>query len=426
MHSDSPRGSTGAEERYAYLVSRYPAVTHAFIAEEVRALREAGVRVETFSVRRSAADELVSDNDRREFEATEWLVPARPLSLIADHLRAFGRSPRSYVATLVRSLRLGTGGPRSTLWRVFYFAEAIRFWRLLRAREVRHIHVHFPNVASDVAMLATIYANRTARRGSERWTWSMTLHGPTEFSDVSVHNLPVKVQAADAVICTSDWSASQVLAWAPPTDPARVHVVRCGVDIVDFAPREPLSPVPSSRVRVLNVAGMAPRKGHLVLLRALATLRSRGRDVVLTLVGDGPERSALEAESARLGLGDAVAFRGALGHDAVRDCYAEADIFCLPSFAEGVPTVLMEAMACGLPIVATNICGTPELVEDGSRGLLVPPARDDALADALDRLVSDESLRTRLGREARSHIESQRELHAVTGELREVFAAIAT
>lgn len=418
-----PADALGPGDRCAYLVSRYPAVTHAFIAEEVRAFREAGVRVETVSIRRPSHEDIVSEDHRRELKSTRSLVPARPLPLLGDHLRAFARAPVAYVRTLVDALRMSSGGVRALLWQLYYFAEAVMLYSHLRRCDVRHVHVVFPTGASDAAMLATSYGNRSTRPGEERWTWSMACYGPTEFTDISADRFAAKVDAADAVICGSHWVYSQVLAWTPPSHPERVHVVRCGIDLEAFTPRGASVRPPSSTVRLLNIAAMSPRKGQIVLVRALARLRDRGRDVTLTVVGDGPERTTLEAEVARLGLSDRVTFLGSLGHGELAGCYEQADIFCLPSFAEGMPTVLMEAMASGVPVVATTIAGTAELVEHGVCGLLVAPARDDELADALDALVTGSELRQRFAAAGRRRVEAERDLHVLTAELRRVIGA---
>src|SRR4051794_39574402 len=162
--------------RVAYLVSRYPAVTHTFVLGEVRALRDAGVQVQTMSVRRASEKDVLSDVDRQEASTTHALLPAPVGRLLADHARAFVRHPMAYTRTLAHALALSTGGARALLWQLFYFAEAIMAWSWLRNRGIRHLHVHFANPASDVAMLTTRFGSAAAGRG-ERWTWSVTMHG---------------------------------------------------------------------------------------------------------------------------------------------------------------------------------------------------------------------------------------------------------
>ena len=410
-----------AEEVYAYLASRYPAVTHTFIAEEVRAHRAAGAEIRTAAIR-SDPRQVLSAADAAERAGTHYLLPATPWALLGAHVAALAGAPLAYVRTLARALRMTTGGLRATVWQGFYFAEAILLWRWLARTGIRHVHVHFPNVSSDVALLATRFANARAR-GDGAWTWSLTLHGPTEFADVAGHKLAAKVADAAAVVCISEWARTEVLACCAPEHADRVHVVHSGVDTEKLRPRAGAR-TPGC-VRVLNVAALSARKGHRDLLAAHALLRERGHDVELTIVGDGPERAGLEAEAARLGIAGTVTFAGALAHDDVVARYAEADVFCLPSYAEGVPTVLMEAMACGVPVVSTRINGTPELVTDGESGTLVAPGQPAALADALEALVADEQRRTRHGEAGRRRVVEAFELHAAAGAVRAVLRAAA-
>jgi glycosyltransferase involved in cell wall biosynthesis len=302
-------------------------------------------------------------------------------------------------------------GGRARLWQLFYFGEALLVWAWMERAGVRHIHVHHANVSSDLALLATGFAN--AAGASPRWTWSITIHGPTELLDVEGHKLRAKVADAAAVVCTSDFSRSQIAALTDPAELAKVTTARCGVDVGRFVPRDERR-VEGGPLELLCVAALSRRKGHRVLLEALRD--SPG--VRLTLAGDGPERGALEALAAELGVADRVAFLGAVAHDRVPGLYAAADAFCLPSFAEGLPTVLMEAMACGLPVVATNVMGTAELVEDGVSGFVVPPARADLIADALRELAGDLELRARMGAASRARVERDYELDGAIERLR--------
>jgi glycosyltransferase involved in cell wall biosynthesis len=399
----------------AYLVSRYPSVTQTFVANEVRALRAAGIRIETATVRRVPASEPLSALDREEYERTWALLPAPPARLIASHAAAFVRAPLAYVATVVAALRLAHAGGRTRLWQLFYFGEAMMLWRWMRSHALHHVHVHHANVSADVAMLACRYANRS---GAEpQWTWSITLHGPPEFLDADAHKLAAKVADADAVVCISDFARSQVAALVDPAALAKVHTVRCGVDLTAF---QPGAVAREHGAEILCVAAMSRRKGHVVLLDALPSVLEAVPGARLTLVGDGPERPFLERRAAELGVGDAVRFAGALAHDRTRGLYAETDVFCLPSFAEGVPVVLMEAMAMEIPVAATNIMGVPELVDDGVSGLLVPPARPDELASALVQLLRDPALRERMGQEGRRRIAADYDAKTSAAKLRQV------
>jgi colanic acid/amylovoran biosynthesis glycosyltransferase len=414
--------------RIAYLASRYPAVSHTFIQREIAGLRELGVTIDTFAIRRAQPDEVLSRADEAEARGTYALLPVRVTHLLRAHLRALVRHPRGYRATLREALRLAPRGARGALWQAFYFGEAVLLWDRLRRRRIPHVHAHFANVASDVALLAT-YLGREAGDGPR--SWSLTMHGSTEFYDVPGYRLAEKARTAAFVACVSDFTRSQMMLFLEEEHWPKLALVRCGVDPERFAPgvvaggKAPGGSGGAGPVRVLAVGRLVGGKGFALLVDAVHALVARGRDVALTVVGDGPSREHLHAQAARLGLGDRVEWVGALGQDEIREAYARADVFCLPSFAEGVPVVLMEAMAMEVPVVATRIAGIPELIEEGESGLLVTPARADELADAIGRLVDDPALRARLGAAGRRAVLEGYDLGRWTAALRELFETAA-
>lgn len=394
----------------AYLVGYYPKVSHTFITREVDGLRARGLDVQTFSLRRTPDAEVLTDADRRAARETYVVLPPRPSRLLRAHGRALARRPGRYLSTLALALRTSAGGVRNTLWQGFYFAEAVLLADEFADRGVRHVHAHFANAASGVAMLASALGHR------DGLTWSFTMHGPTEFDDVTRYALAEKVRRASFVAVISDYARSQLMKLVEPGHWSRLELVHCGVDpavfvLVDRSGR-------SAPLRVLNVGRLVADKGQAVLLEAIALLEDRGVEVEVTLVGDGPDRLALEAAA-----GPSVRFAGAVGQDRIRELYEAADVFCLASFAEGVPVVLMEAMATGLPVVSTRIAGIPELVEDGSAGLLVAPGRAGGVADALERLAADPDLRTRMGRAGRERVVAGYDIADAVERLAELYDA---
>ena len=404
-----------SEAACAYLVSRYPSVTHTFVTGEVRALRDTGVRVETASIRQVPPGEALSQADRQELERTWVIVPPSPWRLLRSHARAL-RHPRAYFGTFWHALQMAHAGGRARVWQLFYFGEAILLWHWMRGHGVHHIHVHHANVSADVALLACAYANRAGADPS--WTWSITIHGPTELLDVEAHKLAAKIADAAAVVCISDFARSQVAALADPATLEKVHTVRCGIDLAAFAPSQP--PDEDASARILCVAALSRRKGHVVLLEAMASVLEQVPDARLTLAGDGTERDFLEQRAQELGVAHAVEFLGAVEHDRMSALYDAADVFCLPSFAEGIPIVLMEAMAMEIPVVATEIMGVPELVDDEKSGLLVPPARPERLATALVRLLTDPELREQMGSEGRRRVAADYDITGSAARLREL------
>ena len=378
-------------------------MTHTFVTGEVRGLRATGVRVETATVRRVPPTEALSQADREEWERTWAIVPPRPLRLLRSHIRAL-RRPRAYFSTLWQAMRSAHAGGRARLWQLFYFAEAILLWDWMSERGVRHIHVHHANVSADVALLACAYANRA--NAEPPWTWSITIHGPTELLDVAAHKLAAKVADAAAVVCISDFARSQVAALADPAHSRRSTTVHCGVDLGAFAPRGERGGGDGIVADPLRGRALAPQGPCRAARGARSRLRERSARARLTLAGDGAERAVPRAQAQpNWASATAVEFLGAVEpRPDGRALRGRADVFCLPSFAEGVPVVLMEAMAMEIPVVATEIMGVPELVEHEVSGLLVPPARPDLLADALVRLLGDPELRRRMGAAGRDRV----------------------
>jgi colanic acid/amylovoran biosynthesis glycosyltransferase len=413
--------------RLAYVLSRYPKVSHTFIWREIQELRSLGFEVETFSLWRTDPADLLSAPDRHAFETTQALRPPRPLAHLRAHLRALAAGPRAYLGCLKRALRLSTPGPRTRLSALVWFNEAIVVWNHCEQGGVEHVHAHFAGAPAAIASLVAGFSKRARGPGS----WSFTVHGPVEFFDPL---LGAKAEDAQLVICISDFARSQVMALVDESHWEKLRVVHCGVDIAAYDSRlEEIAATAKSggggearsaaATRLLSVGRLVSLKGHAVLLQAVAEMRDAGQDMNLTIVGDGPRKAGLIEYGRSLGLVDAVEWTGALGQDELPLRYSEADVFCLPSFAEGVPTVLMEAMLTETPVVATRVAGVPELVEDGVTGLLVAPGRPQALAAAIARLAADPALRARMGSAGRAMVEAEFDCRDSARRLAEIFAA---
>ncbi|HEX6688734.1 MAG TPA: glycosyltransferase family 4 protein [Solirubrobacterales bacterium] len=404
--------------KIAYLCSEYPAISHTFILREVEALRRRGAEIATFSIRRTSPANLLSRADRAAFESTFAILPPSWPRLIRTHLRLALTRPAVYFSVLAGALRLAPAGPRGLLWQLFYFVEAVVLWDECRRRGIRHIHVHFANVSADVALLASRIGS--ALEPDRPWSWSFTMHGPTEFFDVRHFRLAEKLRQARFVVCISDFARSQLMALSEPDSWQKLPVVHVGIPIEQFTPVG-ASP-PTAAAEILCIGRLVPEKGQAVLIEAIARLVERGLPASATFAGEGPQRGALEALAERLGVGSRVSFRGAVGQEELHALYAAASAFCLPSFSEGVPVVLMEAMAMRLPTIGTTITGVPELIEDGHSGLLVPPGRPDLLTDALQRALSDDALAQTLGEAGRAKVLAEFDADASAEQLHALFA----
>ena len=374
----------------AYLVSQYPAVHHRYILREIRGLRKFGFDITVVSI--AAPDRppaQLDPEERQEFACALYVKPSGLAGAVIAHLHTALTRPFAYLAGLALWVRLSRLCPAQLFRTFLYFTEALIAGSWVRARGLRHVHVHY---ASQVA----IFLERVFPI-----TVSHTLHGPAEFENPLTFHLARKIAAARFVVAISSFGRSQLLRHCAYEHWSKVAVCRLGIDPGRFAP------IPRRRngpFRLITVGRLSPEKGHLVLLSALERLARTGRQLRLTVVGDGPFRKSLEKAAAQKGLADQVTFTGWVNNDAVAALYGEADAFALASFAEGLPVVLMEAMATGLPCVATRITGIPELIEHGRSGLLVTPAEDAALADAIARLYDDPELCAQIGEAGRRRV----------------------
>jgi len=381
----------------AYLTSLYARASDSFIRGEVARMRELGHTVHTFSVRRCGPGELVDDDVRREHAATEFILEAGPVKLALALARAAVRTPGRALAALRLAARCGTPGLKGRLWPLAYLAEAAYLAGRLEAKGVRHLHNHIGEGSAAVAMLAGVLADLP---------WSQTIHGPGEFDRPTLLALDRKVHSAAFTVAISEYGRSQLYRWSDPADWPRVRVVHCGLDGT-FLGREPV-PAPAAG-RLVCVGRLAEQKGQLLLVEAAGRLAAEGLDFELVLVGDGPLRGPIERLAARLGLGGRLRLAGWMGAEAVRGEVLAARALVLPSFAEGLPVVLMEALALGRPVISTYVAGIPELVVPGVCGWLVPPGSVDALADAMRSALAaspeelDRMGRAGAGRAARRH-----------------------
>lgn len=392
-----------ARLRVAYLVSYYPAVSHTFIEREVLGLRALGIDVHTISVRRCPKEDLRSQTMRDEALRTSVVLDGKLRRNLTEIMRVGVWKPASVAQLLVRALTAGQPSFRARLWQSFYLGEAASVFYRCRQLGIRHIHAHFANNAADIARLA-VDLGRAVEGPDAGWRWSMTMHGSTEFEAVDRFDLPAKVRSAAGVACISDFTRSQLMRLVEPRHWSKLKVVRMSVDPDHYYPPGDGRVGRRGPMRVLHVGRQGPEKGLPILLEAIAAAADSDVPLEVRLVGHGPLTEQLERQAEALGIGQQVTFLGAVGQDDIPELYRWADVFCLPSFQEGLPVVLMEAMAAGLPVVATRIAGIPELVEDGVSGTLVTPGRADLVAAALERLYKEPQLRIQQGRRGREAV----------------------
>jgi colanic acid/amylovoran biosynthesis glycosyltransferase len=385
--------------RIAYLTTHYPGVTHTFITREILALRELGHEVATFAI--NAESDVLSEVDRAEAAATRYLKGRPILWMIRAIAASLFAHPVATVATLlVAWRRVGLDFDRRGR-RMVQVGEALLLERMCRDEGVEHIHAHFGQAPANIAWFAASFASRAGR--GRRMTWSATVHGPQDCLNEPPRLLQRKVRAASFIIAVCDFTKAQLLWRLTPDLWDRVHVVRCGINL--DVPMNTIGRQGNSPFRALIVARISAEKGHTVALEALAILKQRGHVLQLVLVGPCNEKDPFGDVLDQLGIRDSVTVAGAVPPPQVAAQMGQADALIVPSFAEGLPVVIMEAMAAGLPVIASGIAGIPELVEHDVSGLLVVPARSDILADAIQKLIVNPDLARSLAAAARLRVE---------------------
>jgi len=332
------------------------------------------------------------------------------MNLFAVGARLKFGSPGRYLKALKLALSVRQPGIKGLFYTLIYFMEAGIVADRMRREKLTHLHNHFGDSSCTVAMLA-------AELGG--FTFSFSLHGPGLFFEPYRWRLDEKLKRALFVSNISHFCRSQAMIFCAPEKWGRLHIIHCGVDPELFTPVQH----DGRATRLLTVGRMASVKGMPVLLDAIKKLHTDHPGLTLTVVGDGPERKAFEQYAEQLGIGSAVDFVGYQSQAQVRERLSETDVFVLPSFAEGVPVVLMEAMAAGVPPVTTRIAGVAELIDDGESGRLVPPGDCDSLAAAIDELLNDPEKRNAYGRAGRTKVSAEFNIAKESSWLRQIMTS---
>ncbi|HEX6810708.1 MAG TPA: glycosyltransferase family 4 protein [Planctomycetota bacterium] len=365
-----------ARLRVAYLTTEYPKASHTFIRREIAALEQRGHSVLRLSIRRSDSA-LVHPQDRAEVAQTiTCLQQSMARILLATMLMAVTR-PRAMMRALWMALRMSRASDRGLLRHFAYVAEAAVLLRICQDHGIRHVHVHFGTNAAAVARLMRCLSGREL-------SYSMTVHGPDEFDSPRGFALRDKVADASFVAAISSFCAAQIRRWAEPADWHKVHVVRCTIDRFVFDGSEP---VPSQSRTLVSVGRLTAQKGQMLLIEAMSRLREGGVDARLVLAGDGEMRPQIEKAIRAHGLERFVTITGWIDEREVRSLLLKARALVLPSFVEGLPVAIMEAMAMRRPVIATYVGGIPELVREHLEGWLVPAGSVEALTEAMEEAV---------------------------------------
>jgi len=354
----------------AYLVNQYPKVSHSFIRREIAGIEACGIQVARFSIR-SCGSELVDEEDKRELEKTRFVLGIGKVGLLFALLRVAITRPIRFLSALWLMLQVGRKSERGVLRHLAYLAEACVLLGWFSELGIAHVHAHFGTNSTTVAMLCRALGGPP---------YSFTVHGPEEFDKAEAIALTEKIKRAAFVVAISSFGKSQLYRWCEHEQWSKIQVIHCGVDDM-FLTQAPI-PVPD-QPRLVCVGRLCEQKGHLLLLEAAGQLVAEGLSFMLVLVGDGPLRTEIETMITRLGLQDHVEITGWASNSEVHQHILASRAMVLPSFAEGLPVVVMEALALSRPVISTYVAGIPELVEPEICGWLVPPGSVETLTNAM-------------------------------------------
>ena len=395
--------------KIAYLINTYPRASHSFIRREVQALERLGCDIHRFAMR-SAHAELVDPADIAEDARTEHVLKSGVWGVAKVALGWMARRPRRSLSALRLAWRCGARG-NDRLRHLIYLAEGAVIARRCYDLRIPHVHAHFGTNSTTVAMLAQALGGPS---------FSFTTHGPEEFDAPVALSLTAKLHRATFAVAISSYGRSQLCRWAALPDWPRIHVVHCGIEPWRFP--EP-GPLPTSGPHLVAIGRLAEQKGFPLLIEAVAQAAPHLPGLHLTLVGDGPLRADLQARVAHLGLQNHITFAGWQDEAGVRTALAASTALILPSFAEGLPVVVMEAMAAGRPIIATAIAGVPELVTPDT-GWLVPAGDAQALAGAIATLATTPiDALTQMGHAARTRVLARHDIDTEAEKLMTLFAS---
>lgn len=397
--------------RICYFVSEYPAVSHTFIRREIVELERNGISVLRVSLR-GRDRKLVDPDDLAEQARTRYILDGGPAPLAAGLFHAVVQRPRALAKAALAAIGMMRRSSRPAPLHLTYLAEALVLAQWVVEENVQHVHAHFGTNGAEVAMLCHLLTGVP---------YSFTVHGPDEFDRPEYLGLPAKVRHAAFVCAISSFTSSQLCRWIPAEEWHKIKLVRCGLD-TDFLGAAPPRIVPKSRL--VAVGRLSEQKGHLVLLQALALLAGEGEPFKLTVAGDGPLRPQLERTIRELGLEEHVELAGWMSNAEVRRAIRDARALVLPSFAEGLPVVLMEALALGRPVIATYVAGIPELVAERDCGWLVPAGNAERLAGVIRQcLHAPDSVIWAMGAAGREHVLEQHDIARECRKLADLFKA---
>ena len=361
--------------KIAYFVNQYPQVSLSFIRREILALERLGTEIFRVSLRGWDVP-LADQQDLSERSKTLYVLKDGSLPLIIALLKTAVTRPLNFLKALKYAVKFSFRADRPLPIHLIYLAEACRMLPWMKDEGVAHIHAHFGTNSAEVVMLLHLLGGPS---------YSFTVHGPEEFDKTTFLYLKEKTQLASFVVAISSYTRSQLYRWADYHDWHKIYVVHCGLEpsFYNVAPQ----PIPEAP-RVVCVGRICEQKGQLLLVNAAHQLAKKGLKFEIVLAGDGPMRTEVESLIVKYNLQSHVKITGWISSEQVREQLLASRALVLPSFAEGLPVVIMESLALKRPVLTTYVAGIPELVRHGEAGWLFPAGDVEALTSVLEEFFA--------------------------------------
>jgi glycosyltransferase involved in cell wall biosynthesis len=397
--------------KLAYFVNQYPKVSHSFIRREILALEALGYKVERYALRTDKS-ELVDETDLAEVTKTRYLLATPKLQILFTALSTLLANPVAFIKTAVIAINMGRRSDRGLLLHLIYLIEGCELLTWQKTDKIDHVHAHFGTNSTTVVMFARLLGGAS---------YSFTVHGPEEFDKPEFIHLPIKIKFSRFVVAISSYGRSQLLRWIPFAEWPKVNVVHCGLDDNFLMDLPYVSP--GKAKQFVCVGRLCEQKGQLILLDAMKRLKANGIECRLVLAGDGPMRIECETMIKQYQLHDRVSITGWISSDQVKTLLMESSCMVLPSFAEGLPVVIMEAMALKRPVISTFVAGIPELIESGRNGWLIPAGDVDKLTHAMTLMLNLSAKEQKtMGEAAYTSVKSAHDIHVEAAKLAELIS----
>ena len=399
--------------RISYLINQYPKVSHTFIRREILALERLGFDIQRIALR-GWDEKLIDLDDIAEQQKTSYVLKNGVFSLMLSVVKVLLQNPMRFFMALWLAVKMGVKADRPMLFHFIYFLEACSVYLNVKQFNSQHLHAHFGTNPSEIVMLVNTLTGLP---------YSFTVHGPEEFDRPQFLKLAQKIYQSKFVVAISSFGRSQLMRWVGFSQWNKINIVHCGLEPSFY--NVPAVAMPS-KPSLVCVGRLCEQKGQLLLIEAAKSLHEQKVDFELILAGDGEMRAEIETLIVQYRLQEKVKITGWISSAEVRNIILASQILVLPSFAEGLPVVIMEAMSLRRPVISTYIAGIPELLIHHENGWLCVAGDVRNLTDTIrEALLLPITTLQKMGDAAYARVITRHNIDIEAAKLAEYFRAEA-